>query len=59
MKRAANRSERGQRAVDEIGGRARLPPSTSPARNVADAAGPIETLDILVNNAGLSVDLNH
>jgi NAD(P)-dependent dehydrogenase (short-subunit alcohol dehydrogenase family) len=46
---------RGQRAVEEIGGDARLLvlDVTDPA-SVADAASRIDALDILVNNAGIS-----
>jgi NAD(P)-dependent dehydrogenase (short-subunit alcohol dehydrogenase family) len=49
--------ERGQRAVGEIGGGARLLvlDVTDDAR-IASAAGSIEDLDILVNNAGIMVD---
>ncbi len=51
--------QRGQRAVDEIGARARLVvlDVTSP-ESIAAAVGQIERLDILVNNAGISVDMN-
>lgn len=50
---------RGQQAVDEIDGNARLliVDVTDP-QSVTDAAGQIEDLDILVNNAGISVDLS-
>ncbi|MFE9695073.1 SDR family oxidoreductase [Micromonospora sp. NPDC005806] len=51
--------ERGQRAVDEIGGNARLLTlDVTDGQSVADAARQVENLDILVNNAGISVDLN-
>jgi NAD(P)-dependent dehydrogenase (short-subunit alcohol dehydrogenase family) len=51
--------ERGQRAVDEIGGNARLLVlDVTNAASIADAARQVENLDVLVNNAGISVDLN-
>jgi NAD(P)-dependent dehydrogenase (short-subunit alcohol dehydrogenase family) len=50
---------RGQRAVGEIGGNARLLIlDVTDAQSVADAARQVDTLDILVNNAGISADLN-
>jgi NAD(P)-dependent dehydrogenase (short-subunit alcohol dehydrogenase family) len=49
--------ERGQQAVDEIGGRARLLVlDVTDADSIADAARQVEALDILVNNAGISLD---
>jgi NAD(P)-dependent dehydrogenase (short-subunit alcohol dehydrogenase family) len=49
--------ERGQRAVDEIGGKARLLIlDVTDAGSIADAARRVEALDILVNNAGISLD---
>ncbi|GAB3336078.1 SDR family NAD(P)-dependent oxidoreductase [Micromonospora halotolerans] len=51
--------ERGQRAVDEIGGNARLLTlDVTDGQSVAEATRQVENLDILVNNAGISVDLN-
>ena len=48
---------RGQRAVEEIGGDARLLVlDVTDAASIADAARRIDTLDILVNNAGISGD---
>lgn len=49
----------GRRAVDEIGGQARLLvlDVTDPV-SIAAAAEQVEALDILVNNAGISVDGN-
>ena len=49
--------ERGHRAVDEIGGGARLLvlDVTEPT-SIADAARRVEDLDVLVNNAGIMVD---
>jgi len=48
---------RGQRAVDEIGGGARLLVlDVTEAESIADAARQVEDLDILVNNAGIMVD---
>jgi NAD(P)-dependent dehydrogenase (short-subunit alcohol dehydrogenase family) len=48
---------RGQQAVDEIGGDARLLVlEVTDAASIAAAAKQLETLDILVNNAGISVD---
>jgi NAD(P)-dependent dehydrogenase (short-subunit alcohol dehydrogenase family) len=50
---------RGQRAVGEIGGNARLLIlDVTDATSVADAAQQVDNLDILVNNAGISVDLS-
>jgi NAD(P)-dependent dehydrogenase (short-subunit alcohol dehydrogenase family) len=49
----------GQRAVDEIGGNARLLVlDVTNDQSVADAARQVENLDILINNAGISVDLS-
>jgi NAD(P)-dependent dehydrogenase (short-subunit alcohol dehydrogenase family) len=49
--------QRGQRAVDEIGGSARLLVlDVTDADSIADAARQLEALDILVNNAGISLD---
>jgi NAD(P)-dependent dehydrogenase (short-subunit alcohol dehydrogenase family) len=49
--------ERGRRAVDEIGGGARLLVlDVTDADGIADAARQLEALDILVNNAGISLD---
>lgn len=46
---------RGQRAVEEIGGDARLAVlDVTDAASVADAAAQVAELDILVNNAGIS-----
>jgi NAD(P)-dependent dehydrogenase (short-subunit alcohol dehydrogenase family) len=52
---ASRDADRGQRAVEEIGGDARLLilDVTDPA-SIADAASQIGALDILVNNAGIS-----
>jgi NAD(P)-dependent dehydrogenase (short-subunit alcohol dehydrogenase family) len=48
---------RGQRAVEEIGGDARLLVlDVTDAASIADAARRIDVLDILVNNAGISGD---
>ena len=48
---------RGQRAVDEIGGGARLLVlDVTEAKSIADAARQVGHLDILVNNAGIMVD---
>jgi NAD(P)-dependent dehydrogenase (short-subunit alcohol dehydrogenase family) len=48
---------RGERAVEEIGGDARLLVfDVTDAASIADAARQIDTLDILVNNAGVSGD---
>ncbi|MFL6054313.1 MAG: SDR family oxidoreductase [Actinoallomurus sp.] len=48
---------RGQRAVEEIGGDARLLVlDVTDAASIADAARQVDTLDILVNNAGISGD---
>lgn len=56
---ASRDPERGQRAVDEIGAKARLLVlDVTSAQSIADAAGQVEHLDILINNAGISVDLN-
>jgi NAD(P)-dependent dehydrogenase (short-subunit alcohol dehydrogenase family) len=50
-------ADRGQRAVDEIGGGARLLVlDVTETKSIADAARQVETLDILVNNAGIMVD---
>jgi NAD(P)-dependent dehydrogenase (short-subunit alcohol dehydrogenase family) len=47
--------ERGERAVEEIGGDARLLVlDVTDAGSIADAARQVDTLDILVNNAGIS-----
>ncbi len=49
--------ERGQRAVDEIGGGARLLVlDVTDDASVADAARQVQRLDVLVNNAGIMVD---
>ncbi len=49
---------RGQRAVDEIGGKTRLLIlDVTNAESIAEAAQQVESLDILVNNAGISVDM--
>jgi NAD(P)-dependent dehydrogenase (short-subunit alcohol dehydrogenase family) len=49
--------ERGQPAVDEIGGSARLLVlDVTDASSVADAAAQVGDLDVLVNNAGIMVD---
>ena len=46
---------RGQRAVNEIGGDARLLVlDVTDAAGIAEAAGHVDALDILVNNAGIS-----
>ena len=48
---------RGQRAVEEIGGDARLLVlDVTDAASIASAARQVDTLDILVNNAGVSGD---
>jgi NAD(P)-dependent dehydrogenase (short-subunit alcohol dehydrogenase family) len=48
--------ERGQRAVDEIGGGARLLVlDVTEPKSIADAARQVEDLDVLVNNAGILV----
>jgi NAD(P)-dependent dehydrogenase (short-subunit alcohol dehydrogenase family) len=48
---------RGERAVEEIGGDARLLVlDVTDAASIADAARQVGTLDILVNNAGISDD---
>jgi NAD(P)-dependent dehydrogenase (short-subunit alcohol dehydrogenase family) len=50
--------ERGQQAVDEIGGDARLVIlDVTDDQSIADAAGQIGDLDVLVNNAGISIDV--
>ena len=50
-------AERGQRAVDEIGGGARLLVlDVTEAKSIADAAQQVGNLDILVNNAGVMID---
>jgi NAD(P)-dependent dehydrogenase (short-subunit alcohol dehydrogenase family) len=47
--------ERGRRAVEEIGGDARLVDlDVTDAASVADVARQIDTLDVLVNNAGIA-----
>jgi NAD(P)-dependent dehydrogenase (short-subunit alcohol dehydrogenase family) len=49
--------ERGRRAVDEIGGDARLLIlDVTDATSIAEAAALVEELDVLVNNAGIMVD---
>jgi NAD(P)-dependent dehydrogenase (short-subunit alcohol dehydrogenase family) len=49
--------ERGQRAVDEIGGGARLLVlDVTEATSIAQAARQVQDLDVLVNNAGIMVD---
>jgi NAD(P)-dependent dehydrogenase (short-subunit alcohol dehydrogenase family) len=49
--------ERGQRAVDEIGGGARLLVlDVTEATSIADATRQVDDLDVLVNNAGIMVD---
>jgi len=49
--------ERGQRAVDEIGGNARLlVMDVTDATSIARAAAQVAQLDVLVNNAGIMVD---
>jgi NAD(P)-dependent dehydrogenase (short-subunit alcohol dehydrogenase family) len=48
---------RGQRAVDEIGGGARLLVlDVTEATSIAQAARQVQDLDVLVNNAGIMVD---
>jgi NAD(P)-dependent dehydrogenase (short-subunit alcohol dehydrogenase family) len=50
-------AERGQRAVDEIGGDSRpLVLDVTDAATITEAARQIDALDILVNNAGVSGD---
>ncbi|WP_030830663.1 SDR family oxidoreductase [Streptomyces hygroscopicus] len=50
-------AERGRRAVQEIGGGARLLVlDVTDADSVATAAAQVERLDVLVNNAGIMVD---
>jgi NAD(P)-dependent dehydrogenase (short-subunit alcohol dehydrogenase family) len=50
-------ADRGQRAVDEIGGDTRLLVlDVTDDKSVAAAAQQVENLDILVNNAGIMVD---
>jgi NAD(P)-dependent dehydrogenase (short-subunit alcohol dehydrogenase family) len=50
-------AERGERAVAEIGGDARLLVlDVTDAASIAEAASQVGTLDILVNNAGISGD---
>jgi NAD(P)-dependent dehydrogenase (short-subunit alcohol dehydrogenase family) len=50
-------AERGQRAVDELGGDARLLVlDVTDDASIADAARQVPSLDILVNNAGISDD---
>ena len=49
--------ERGQRAVDEIGGGARLLVlDVTEAKSITDAARQVQDLDVLVNNAGIMAD---
>jgi NAD(P)-dependent dehydrogenase (short-subunit alcohol dehydrogenase family) len=49
--------ERGQRAVKEIGAKARLlVVDVTDAASVAQTAARVEALDVLVNNAGVMVD---
>ena len=49
--------ERGQRAVEEIGGDARLLViDVTDAVSIAEAVGRVDDLDVLVNNAGIMVD---
>jgi NAD(P)-dependent dehydrogenase (short-subunit alcohol dehydrogenase family) len=49
--------ERGQRAVDEIGGSTRLLViEVTDAASIAGAASQVEDLDVLVNNAGVMID---
>jgi NAD(P)-dependent dehydrogenase (short-subunit alcohol dehydrogenase family) len=49
--------ERGQQAVDEIGGGARLLVlDVTEPKSITDAARQVEDLDVLVNNAGIMVD---
>jgi NAD(P)-dependent dehydrogenase (short-subunit alcohol dehydrogenase family) len=49
--------ERGKRAVDEIGGNARLlVVDVTDAASIEAAAAQIELLDVLVNNAGVMID---
>jgi NAD(P)-dependent dehydrogenase (short-subunit alcohol dehydrogenase family) len=49
--------ERGQRAVDEIAGNARLIVlDVTDAASVADAAAQVADLDVLINNAGVMID---
>jgi NAD(P)-dependent dehydrogenase (short-subunit alcohol dehydrogenase family) len=49
--------DRGQQAVDEIGGLARLLViDVTDAESIAEAARQLKSLDILVNNAGISLD---
>jgi NAD(P)-dependent dehydrogenase (short-subunit alcohol dehydrogenase family) len=52
-------AERGERAVEEIGGDARLMVlDVTDETSIAAAAGQVGTLDILVNNAGISGEDN-
>src|ERR1035438_9490918 len=54
---ASRDAGRGQQAVDEIGGGARLLVlDVTEPKSIADAAQQVENLDILVNNAGIMVD---
>jgi NAD(P)-dependent dehydrogenase (short-subunit alcohol dehydrogenase family) len=54
---ASRDAARGKRAVEEIGGGARLLVfDVTDATSIADAARQVDTLDILVNNAGISGD---
>ena len=49
--------ERGQRAVEEVGARARLlVVDVTDAASISDAAAQVQELDVLVNNAGVMVD---
>ncbi len=49
-------ARRGEQAVEEIGGKARLLLlDVTDAASIAEAAGQVGTLDILVNNAGISI----
>jgi NAD(P)-dependent dehydrogenase (short-subunit alcohol dehydrogenase family) len=49
--------ERGQRAVDDIGGNARLlVVDVTDAASIAAGAAQVEVLDVLVNNAGVMID---
>jgi len=51
--------ERGKRAVDEIGGNARLlVVDVTDAASIDAAAAQVEVLDVLVNNAGVMIDGN-
>lgn len=51
--------ERGERAVQEIGGKARLLViDVTDAASIASAAAQVQALDVLVNNAGVMIDGN-